>query len=150
MSAPAVTYPGAESEDDTVAVASVFDAWSQTVLIPFQPHERQRCGTNVQRTLFRTITQTRPPCVSHQHLPIAGRVYFHADLILILSLLGRHKALNGQSYLDAMEKETGTSLSVVPQEEEARLGFQTAVAAVEASDGVAPQDMVVWDSGGGS
>lgn len=40
-------------------------------------------------------------------------------------------ALNGPSFLRELEAATGVTLQVVSQEEEARLGFQTALAAVE-------------------
>jgi len=59
------------------------------------------------------------------------------------------KAKNGPEYLEALQKATGVRLKVVPQAEEARLGFQTAVATVEAG-GEVPDTMVVWDSGSGS
>lgn len=60
------------------------------------------------------------------------------------------KAANGPAYLEALQSTAGVRLAVVSQEEEARLGFQTAVAKVEAMDGRMPSTMVVWDSGGGS
>lgn len=60
------------------------------------------------------------------------------------------KAKNGEAFLSTLQRETGVRLQVVSQQEEARLGFQTAVAEVECTTSEVPHEMVVWDSGGGS
>lgn len=56
------------------------------------------------------------------------------------------KAKNGQDVLDQVKEETGISIQLLPQTEEAKIGFLTGVAA----SGMRADQVIVWDSGSGS
>lgn len=56
------------------------------------------------------------------------------------------KALNGKEFLERVHQATGISIHIVPQEEEGRIGFLSAVAA----SGLEPDQVIAWDSGSGS
>ena len=56
------------------------------------------------------------------------------------------KAANGSQFLERVESQLGVKASVIAQDEEARLGWLTAVAGGAA----APESVLGWDSGGGS
>ena len=58
------------------------------------------------------------------------------------------KASNGSEYLETVAEQLGIRASVIAQTEEARLGWLTAVAALEPGEDAA--GIVAWDSGGGS
>jgi exopolyphosphatase/pppGpp-phosphohydrolase len=56
------------------------------------------------------------------------------------------KAANGAQFLESVESRLGIQSSIIAQEEEARLGWLTAVAGSVA----VPESVLAWDSGGGS
>lgn len=55
-------------------------------------------------------------------------------------------AKNGQEVLDRVQTATGVDIQLLPQVEEGKIGFATAVAASD----LAPEDIIAWDSGSGS
>lgn len=55
-------------------------------------------------------------------------------------------AVNGQTFLNRAQSETGIQLKIITQDEEARIGFYGALTQAEAPI----DDLVVWDIGGGS
>lgn len=55
-------------------------------------------------------------------------------------------AKNGQEFLDRVRRATGVVIHLLPQIEEAEIGFTTAVATSKES----PDDAISWDSGSGS
>lgn len=57
------------------------------------------------------------------------------------------RAKNGQQYLERVQARTAVEVSLVPQEEEARLGWLTAVAS---QPDLAAARVISWDSGSGS
>jgi exopolyphosphatase/guanosine-5'-triphosphate,3'-diphosphate pyrophosphatase len=56
------------------------------------------------------------------------------------------EAENGRELLDRFTSELGVALSVISQEEEGKIGFYSAMAV----SGLRPEELVVWDIGGGS
>ncbi len=56
------------------------------------------------------------------------------------------KANNGQEVLNRIKQETGITIHLASQEEEGKIGFQSAVAA----SGLNPSQIIAWDSGSGS
>lgn len=56
------------------------------------------------------------------------------------------QAKNGDSFISRLSRETGISIKLINQEEEAHLSFWGAVAVT----GKKPSEIVVWDIGGGS
>lgn len=55
-------------------------------------------------------------------------------------------AVNGPKFLKEVEAETGLTISLLPQEEEGRIGFASAIAASNES----LENVIAWDSGSGS
>lgn len=55
-------------------------------------------------------------------------------------------AKNGQEVLDRVQAATGLKIELLPQVEEGKVGFATAVAASNR----APEEIIAWDSGSGS
>lgn len=55
-------------------------------------------------------------------------------------------AKNGQELIDSIREKVGIPLKIISQEEEAIVGFAAAVS----TKGIAAQDALVWDIGGGS
>lgn len=55
-------------------------------------------------------------------------------------------AKNGQEFLDRVNAATGADIQIIPQVEEGKIGFASAVAASDLS----PENVISWDSGFGS
>lgn len=66
--------------------------------------------------------------------------------ILGVATAAFREAKNGEEYIHTLNKEFGIGLKVITQEEEGKLAFWGAQSMVSDS----PQDIVVWDIGGGS
>lgn len=56
------------------------------------------------------------------------------------------KAKNSSEFLQDVEKATKIKINIISQDEEAQIGFSTAVAV----SGQAPENIIAWDSGSGS
>jgi exopolyphosphatase / guanosine-5'-triphosphate,3'-diphosphate pyrophosphatase len=69
-----------------------------------------------------------------------------AEEIAAVGTAGMRIASNSAAFVDAVEKRSGVHIDVIPGEEEARLAYLAATAAL----GVGDSSLVVFDTGGGS
>jgi exopolyphosphatase / guanosine-5'-triphosphate,3'-diphosphate pyrophosphatase len=71
---------------------------------------------------------------------------FHADGIVAIATASLRSASNGLEFAQIIQDETGIQVHIIDQELEGQLAFQAVLAKMD----VAPEDLVVWDIGGGS
>lgn len=71
---------------------------------------------------------------------------YHAQKVIAVATASFRKAANSQEFIDRIYKETGVKVYVIDQELEGKLAFN----AVLAQGNYDPQQLVVWDIGGGS
>ncbi len=71
---------------------------------------------------------------------------FNADGIVAIATAAFRDAANGKQCVEKIEKEIGITVHIVDQKLEGELAFQ----AVLAKTDISPQDLIVWDIGGGS
>jgi exopolyphosphatase/guanosine-5'-triphosphate,3'-diphosphate pyrophosphatase len=71
---------------------------------------------------------------------------YQAQKIVAIATASFRKADNAQAFIDQIKKETGIDVYVIDQDLEGKLAFE----AVKSDANVPPQNLVVWDIGGGS
>lgn len=69
-----------------------------------------------------------------------------AEKVVAVATASFRKAANVQEFIDQIHRETGIKVHIIDQDLEGILGFQAALAQVNAD----PENLVVWDIGGGS
>ncbi len=69
-----------------------------------------------------------------------------AEKVVAVATASFRKAANAKEFIEAIDKETGIKIIIVDQNLEGTLGFEATAAQVD----VSPEDLIVWDIGGGS
>lgn len=69
-----------------------------------------------------------------------------AEKVVAVATASFRKAANVDKFIDKIQRETGISVHIIDQELEGALGFSATAAQLATS----PQDIIVWDIGGGS
>ncbi len=71
---------------------------------------------------------------------------FHAEKMVGIATASFRKAVNAQDFIERIKRETGVEVHIIDQGLEGELAFE----AVKSQVDVAPENLVVWDIGGGS
>lgn len=69
-----------------------------------------------------------------------------AEKVIAVATASFRKAANAEDFINTIYKETGIQVHIVDQDLEGALGFQATVAELD----TAPENIIVWDIGGGS
>jgi exopolyphosphatase / guanosine-5'-triphosphate,3'-diphosphate pyrophosphatase len=70
----------------------------------------------------------------------------HAEKVVAVATASFRKAANADAFIGRIQKETGIDVHIIDQDLEGALGFRATTAQLA----TLPQDIVVWDIGGGS
>ena len=74
---------------------------------------------------------------------------YHPQRITGVATAAFRRASNGQAVIEQLASQTGTRLTVISQQQEAKLGFLSAKAALN-DPAIRDEQLLVWDIGGGS
>lgn len=74
---------------------------------------------------------------------------FHPQRISGVATAVFRNARNGQAVIDDLQRQTGAQISLISQQQEAKLGFLSARAALN-DPAIRDEQLLVWDIGGGS
>ncbi|WP_434744971.1 Ppx/GppA phosphatase family protein [Candidatus Pantoea rara] len=74
---------------------------------------------------------------------------FHPQRISGVATAVFRNASNGQAVIDALQRQSGAHISIISQQQEAKLGFLSAKAALN-DPSIRDEQLLVWDIGGGS
>lgn len=74
---------------------------------------------------------------------------YHPQRITGVATAAFRRASNGQAVIEQLARQTGTRLTVISQQQEAKLGFLSAKAALN-DPAIRDEQLLVWDIGGGS
>ncbi|WP_336755026.1 Ppx/GppA phosphatase family protein [Pantoea sp. USHLN298] len=74
---------------------------------------------------------------------------YHPQRITGVATAAFRRASNGQAVIEQLASQTGTRLTVISQQQEAKLGFLSAKAALN-DPSIRDEQLLVWDIGGGS
>jgi exopolyphosphatase / guanosine-5'-triphosphate,3'-diphosphate pyrophosphatase len=108
---------------------------------PVQYHEKLSKSSN--NTFDNEVMQTGIDAIK-QSAAIAKQ--YGADKVVAVATASFRKAANSQELIDRIYKETGVKVYVIDQDLEGKLAFN----AVMSQENYSPDDLVVWDIGGGS
>lgn len=82
--------------------------------------------------------------------PLLARAQrFHPDRISGVATAVFRNATNGEAVIAQLQRQTGAAISIISQQQEAKLGFLSAKAAL-GDPGIRDEQLLVWDIGGGS
>nr|WP_237164948.1 hypothetical protein [Pantoea agglomerans] len=74
---------------------------------------------------------------------------FHPQRISGVATAVFRNASNGQAVIEQLQRQTGAQISIISQQQEAKLGFLSAKAALN-DPAIRDEQLLVWDIGGGS
>jgi len=80
---------------------------------------------------------------------IAHAQRFHPQRISGVATAVFRNASNGQAVIEQLQRQSGAHISIISQQQEARLGFLSAKAALN-DPSIRDEQLLVWDIGGGS
>lgn len=113
--------------------------FEQSIPVPYQKHLEQS-GNNtfddqVMKQGIRAIKALKEMADS-----------YHAKKVVAVATAAFRQATNAQQFAQEVEKQTGVKIRIINQDEEGILAFRAALALTPFQ----PQQVVVWDIGGGS
>ncbi|ELP25041.1 MULTISPECIES: Ppx/GppA phosphatase family protein [Pantoea] len=80
---------------------------------------------------------------------VAHAKRFHPQRISGVATAVFRNASNGQAVIEQLQRQTGAEINIISQEQEAKLGFLSAKAALN-DPAIRDEQLLVWDIGGGS